>query len=78
MTQDCFQPQQFLCFFFNFFGPCCTTYGILVPHQGIEPIPPGVKAWSPHHWTTREVFIFKIHTPSAPPQHLCFLTPVPE
>ena len=55
MTQDYFQPQQFGFFFFNFFGPCCTTYGILVPHQGIEPIPPGVEAQSPHHWTTREV-----------------------
>ena len=56
MTQDCFQPQQFFfLFFFYFFGPCCTTYGILVPPQGIEPIPPGVEARSPHHWTTREV-----------------------
>ena len=28
---------------------------ILVPQLGIEPTPLAVKAWSPNHWTTREV-----------------------
>ena len=29
--------------------------GILVPGPGIEPAPPALEAWSPNHWTTREV-----------------------
>ena len=31
------------------------TCGILVPRPGIEPVLPAVEAWSPTHWTTREV-----------------------
>ena len=39
--------------FFFFFA---VLYGlqILVPQQGIEPIPSTVKAWSLNHWTTSE------------------------
>ena len=29
--------------------------GILVARPGIEPVPPVVEAWSPNHWTAREV-----------------------
>ena len=29
--------------------------GILVPQPGIELPPPAVEAWSPNHWTAREV-----------------------
>ena len=29
--------------------------GVLVPWVGIEPVPPALAAWSPNHWTTREV-----------------------
>ena len=29
--------------------------GILVHQPGIEPVPPAVEAWSPNHWTAREV-----------------------
>ena len=35
--------------------PHHTAGGILVPRPGIEPVPPTVEAWSPNHWTTREV-----------------------
>ena len=29
--------------------------GILVPRPGIEPVHPALEAWSPNHWTAREV-----------------------
>ena len=29
--------------------------GDLVPQPGIEPTPTALGAWSPSHWTTREV-----------------------
>ena len=29
--------------------------GTLVPPPGIEPVPLAVEAWSPNHWTTREL-----------------------
>ena len=32
-----------------------TACGILVPHLGIEPMPPAVEAWSLNHWANREV-----------------------
>ena len=38
-----------------FFWPHCTAGGILVPRPGIEPVPPAVEAWSPNHWTAREL-----------------------
>ena len=28
---------------------------ILVPQPRVEPLPPAVEAWSPNHWTAREV-----------------------
>ena len=31
------------------------AYGILVPPPRIEPAPSAVKAWSPNHWTARDV-----------------------
>ena len=36
---------------------------MLVPWPGIKPIPPAVDAWSPNHWTVREVlqYHFLIH-----------------
>ena len=40
---------------FFFFWPRRTACGRLVPRPGIEPTPPAVEAWSPNHWTTREV-----------------------
>ena len=30
-------------------------FRILVPQPGIDPMAPAVGAWSPNHWTTREV-----------------------
>ena len=38
---------------FFFFWPC----GILVPWQGIEPVPPAMEAQSFKHWTAKEVHI---------------------
>ena len=35
----------------------CSMWG-LVPHPGIKPGPPALGAWSPSHWTTREVPVF--------------------
>ena len=32
-----------------------STCGILVSQPGIQPTPPALEAWSPNHWTTREV-----------------------
>ena len=43
---------------FNFFWPSCIAGGILVPGPGIEPMPSAAKAWSPTHWTAREVPLF--------------------
>ena len=40
------------------FWPHCAACGILVPQPGIEPVPPAVEAWSPNHWTAREVHIY--------------------
>ena len=45
---------NFFKFYFVCFWPCFTTCKILVPQQGIEPMPSTVKAWCPNHWTTRE------------------------
>ena len=36
--------------------------GVLVSHQGIEPMPPVVEVWSPIYWSAREA-----------PQCLCAL-----
>ena len=41
--------------FFFFLWPCHVEGGILAPRPGIEPVPPAVEAWSPNHWTAREV-----------------------
>ena len=41
--------------FFFFFWPHHAACGILVPRPGIEPRPPTVEAWSPNHWTAREL-----------------------
>ena len=38
-----------------FFWPLCAACGILVPRPRIEPVPPALEAWSPNHWTAREV-----------------------
>ena len=34
------------------------AWGILVPRQGIEAVPPAVEVQSLNHWTTREVPVF--------------------
>ena len=31
------------------------AFGILVPPPGMKPGPLAVRAWSPNHWTVREV-----------------------
>lgn len=42
------------CFlFFWFFLPHCVACGIAASLPGIEPASSAVKAWSPHHWVTR-------------------------
>ena len=38
-----------------YFWPHCVACGILFPWPGIEPTPPALEAWSPNHWTAREV-----------------------
>jgi len=43
------------CMFLYFFGH--RACGILVPQQGIKPMPPAVEAWTPNHWTTREILV---------------------
>ena len=52
--------------FLVFLGLRRTACGILVPRPGIEPVPPVVEAWSPNHWTAREVptfsFLRNLHT----------------
>lgn len=40
--------------FYIIFWLCHEPYGILVPQAGIKLQPLTVRAWSPHHWTTRE------------------------
>ena len=48
------------CIFFLFFLLWILTAacGILVPWPGIESRPPELRAWSPSHWTTREVPVY--------------------
>ena len=50
-------PPCLKLFFFFYFWPCGTTYRILVPCPGIEPMPPAVESLSLNHWTTREVLL---------------------
>ena len=45
-----FLLQHTLYLFFFLASPC----GILVPHPGIEPVPPAEGVQSASHWTTRE------------------------
>ena len=40
-------------FLFVLIWLCHAACVILVPRQGIKPIPPMVEAWSLNHWTTR-------------------------
>ena len=35
-------------------APLCSME-ILAPPSGIEPLPLALEAWSPNHWTVREV-----------------------
>ena len=42
-------------FFFFFSQLCDEVCGVLVSQLGMELVPPAVEAWSPNHWTTREV-----------------------
>ena len=44
-----------LVFFFQFFFFCHTVCGILDSQPGTEPVPSTLEAWSPNHWTAREV-----------------------
>ena len=44
----------FFCLFV--FWLCCIACRILVPGPGIEPGPSALGAWSPCHWTTRQVW----------------------
>ena len=39
------EEESFLSFFFG-----CTACGILLPQQGIKPIPPALEPQSPNHW----------------------------
>ena len=40
---------------FFFFLPHREACGFLLPCPGIKPMSPAVEAWSPNHWTAREV-----------------------
>ena len=57
------QLQGFF-FFLSFvlFGSHCTACRILVPQPEIKPGPSAVKAWSPNHWTSREVPQLQFYT----------------
>lgn len=48
-----FPPCSFSFLFFSFLATLLGTQD-LCSLTGIEPVPPAVKAWSPHHWTARE------------------------
>ena len=52
-------PCTLFCLFLLLFCVCVWLHHvgcrILVPRPGIEPGTPVVEAWSPKHWTTREV-----------------------
>ena len=48
-------PPTYAVFVFSFFFRPSTACRILVPQQGIEPVPPALWAQSLSHWTTREV-----------------------
>ena len=50
-------PHEFLSFFWPHHEAC----RILAPGPGIEPMPSAVEAWSPNHWTTREVLRFHMN-----------------
>ena len=51
-----FVCNNFILFYFILiFWLHCVACGILVPWPGIESVPPAVEAWSPNHWTAREV-----------------------
>ena len=41
-----------MCVCVGFFLAAC---GILVPRPGFKVSPPAVKAWSPNHWTAKEI-----------------------
>ena len=45
------RSSKFRVFFFG----CTTACGSSVPQPRIEPVPPALEAWSPNHWTSREV-----------------------
>ena len=60
----------FVCFsfflsFFFFFLPHWAVCGILVPQQGIEPLPLAVEDQSPKHWTTRKVPVHVVFNTAA-------------
>ena len=40
---------------FIYFWPHLLTCGILLTLPGIKPKSPALEAWSPNHWTTREI-----------------------
>ena len=46
---------SYFSFLFFFLWPCLKACRILFPWLGIEPSPTAVQAWSPNHWSTREV-----------------------
>ena len=59
----CIYMYVCVCMYIYIFWPHRVACGILVPRPGIKPIPPALGAWSPNHWTTREVpmkYILKI------------------
>ena len=54
--------KKFSLLFFFFFSFGHSTYGILVPHPGIDPTPPVVEVQGLNHWTT-------LRSPSIPFQN---------
>ena len=65
------------CCFCFFFLPHREACGILLPCPGIKPVSPSVEAWSPNHWTAREVLtplaFSLLPQPLLVPVTLCFL-----
>ena len=48
-------PYYYCYYYYYYFWPHHMAHVILVPHPGIEPVPPTLESQSLNHWTAREV-----------------------
>lgn len=54
-TQGSEQVLFHFIFLYFYFMPCHETCGILIPSQGVKPVPSASEAWSLNHWTVGDV-----------------------